>query len=374
MSDAINKKMKIIEQNISKNQQFINEFIDTVSKVENGEYGNRIKSEPNDKHLYEAYIGINKMLESLESNIGKNLKPILKTLEYYAKEDYTHPIQNPQSNIEISINNLANVVIKMLTQYKENGLIIQNKTQNVQENITIVHEQIGTDVKTNLNQIVNTVEEITKYIKTNVENASFMTSYSESVTSSAKDGENLATKTAEAMSDISNQVENINEAIAIIDKITMQTNILSLNAAVEASTAGEAGKGFAVVAQEVRNLANQTAKASKDIQIIVEKAKEKAEVGNIISAQMIDGYHHLVAEVSKTMELIYSITQSSNIQDKNNQKIHNLVLSLDEIINKSIDNLISAKDSSSSNYKMVQSILKENEDKKIPQTKGEAYA
>jgi methyl-accepting chemotaxis protein len=376
MSDAINARMKVIEKNISKNQQFINEFIDTVNKVESGKYGYRIKSKPHDKLLNEAYIGINKMLESLELNIGKDLQPILKTLEYYAKEDYTHPIQNPQGNIEISINNLADVIIKMLTQYKENGLIIQDKTQSVKENITTVHNQIGKDVKTNLGQIVNTVEEITKHIKINVENASFMTSYSESVTQSAKDGENLAVKTAEAMSDISNQVENINEAIAIIDKITMQTNILSLNAAVEASTAGDAGKGFAVVAQEVRNLASQTAKASKDIQVIVEKAKEKAQVGNTISSEMIDGYHQLVEEVSKTMELIYSITQSSNIQDENNQKIHDLVLSLDGVVDKSIDNLINAKDFSVSNYEMIQMILKGNEDKKIPITdnKGAIYA
>jgi methyl-accepting chemotaxis protein len=99
--------------------------------------------------------------------------------------------------------------------------------------------------------------------------------------------------------------------------------------------------------------------------MIVEEAKEKAKAGTIIASEMIDGYHDLVQEVSKTMELIYSITQSSNIQDENNQKIHNLVISLDEIVDKSIDNLIGAKEFSLRNYETIQVMLKENESKKV---------
>ncbi|MFW2579947.1 methyl-accepting chemotaxis protein, partial [Aliarcobacter butzleri] len=73
-----------------------------------------------------------------------------------------------------------------------------------------------------------------------------------------------------------NQVNLINEAIGVIDNIAFQTNILSLNAAVEAATAGEAGKGFAVVAGEVRNLASRSAEAAREIKTIVENATSKA--------------------------------------------------------------------------------------------------
>jgi methyl-accepting chemotaxis protein len=75
------------------------------------------------------------------------------------------------------------------------------------------------------------------------------------------------------MDEIDNQVNAINEAITVIDQIAFQTNILSLNAAVEAATAGEAGKGFAVVAQEVRNLANRSADAAREIKNLVENEK-----------------------------------------------------------------------------------------------------
>ncbi len=77
--------------------------------------------------------------------------------------------------------------------------------------------------------------------------------------------------------EINTQVNLVNEAIGVIDNIAFQTNILSLNAAVEAAAAGEAGKGFAVVAQEVRNLATRSAEAAREIKTIVERATSKSK-------------------------------------------------------------------------------------------------
>ncbi|MFV7791462.1 methyl-accepting chemotaxis protein, partial [Aliarcobacter lanthieri] len=96
----------------------------------------------------------------------------------------------------------------------------------------------------------------------------------------------------------------ISEAIGVNDNIAFQTNILSINAAVEAATAGEAGKGFAVVAQEVRNLASRSAEAAKEIKDIVELATRKANDGKNIANSMIEGYKDLNYSISQTMNLI----------------------------------------------------------------------
>merc|ERR1711879_149714 len=105
----------------------------------------------------------------------------------------------------------------------------------------------------------------------------------------------------------------------------MGTNILSLNAAVEAATAGEAGKGFAVVAGEVRNLANRSADAAKEIKNLVESASIKANEGKGIADDMILGYENLSTKINSTTSLIEQVVQSSKEQELGISMINNTV-------------------------------------------------
>ena len=131
------------------------------------------------------------------------------------------------------------------------------------------------------------------------------------------------------MDEINTQVNLINEAISVIDQIAFQTNILSLNAAVEAATAGEAGRGFAVVAGEVRNLASRSAQAAKEIKAIVETATKKANEGKQIASNMIDGYKDLNKNIQQTIKLIQEIKITSNEQRSGIEQINKAINSLD---------------------------------------------
>ncbi len=149
---------------------------------------------------------------------------------------------------------------------------------------------------------------------------------------SANQGQELAVKTTGAMDEINEKVTAINDAITIIDQIAFQTNILSLNAAVEAATAGEAGKGFAVVAQEVRNLANRSTQAAKEIKSLVESANTKANEGKTIANDMIEGYSSLNSDIDKTIELITDVADISKEQQSGIVQINEAVSILEEQI------------------------------------------
>ncbi len=182
-----------------------------------------------------------------------------------------------------------------------------------------------------LEQTANTLEKITSITKNNTQNAAKMSDLSKDLKNSVITGEKLAHQTALSMDEINQKVQAINEAITIIDQIAFQTNILSLNAAVEAATAGEAGKGFAVVAAEVRNLASRSAEAAKEIKDLVENATTKTYEGKKISDDMSNGYDNLNQLISKTIDIIQDVSTASKEQLSGIEQINNAISILDRV-------------------------------------------
>ena len=181
-----------------------------------------------------------------------------------------------------------------------------------------------------LEETAAALEEVTSTVINTSQNAKKMSSLSNEVNSSVKKGETLANNTYSSMQSINNEVSLIEEATSIIDQIAFQTNILSLNAAVEAATAGEAGKGFAVVAQEVRNLANRSADAAKEITDIVNKAKSRADEGKKTADEMIDGYKILNENISNQLHIISEVSNSTNEQQQAIEQINDAITQLDQ--------------------------------------------
>ena len=206
---------------------------------------------------------------------------------------------------------------------EQNASIMKNSMQNLS---TKANEQAAS-----LEETSATVEEITSITRNNANNATKMATLGQTVRSAVGNGQTLASKTAESMEEINTKVSSINEAITVIDQIAFQTNILSLNAAVEAATAGEAGKGFAVVAQEVRNLASRSAEAAKEIKDLVEDANAKANDGKSISDEMINGYETLNNHISETINIIDDVSSSSKEQMTGIEQINDAIAMLDKV-------------------------------------------
>ncbi|RBQ32544.1 chemotaxis protein [Arcobacter sp. FW59] len=330
MSKTLDRNIEIARKDIDDNNIFIENTIDILGKFQNGDLSQRLNIEVNDLNLIKLKSVMNQMAQELEQNIVNVLKIIDEYSDYkYINKVDTTKVSNHILKLANGVNTLGDSITKMLVENKKNGTTLSSSSNTLLKNVEKLNDS-STSTAANLEETSASLEEMTSNLRNSTQNMQKMSHIASNVTQKAKSGENLANQTMNAMEEINNQVTSINEAIAVIDNIAFQTNILSLNAAVEAATAGEAGKGFAVVAGEVRNLANRSAQAAKEIKDIVEKATTKANDGKIVASQMINGYTELNSDINNTIELIKEFENSSKEQLLGIEQINNAVSILDQ--------------------------------------------
>ena len=287
-----------------------------MDKIKHGLYSDIITSTTSNKSLEEFKQGVNEMIVETRGHFS-NVNNILNE---YTNYDYRNELKlegiTKEGEFKLlvdSVNKLKNAITQMLLENKTNGVALQNTSEVLLNNVDKLN-QSSNEAAQSLKNTSSVLEKITQNVDKTSAQTKQMSNLANAVTVSATDGLNLAFKTTTAMDEINEKVSAINESITIIDQIAFQTNILSLNAAVEAATAGEAGKGFAVVAQEVRNLANSSTQAAREIKNLVESANIKANEGKTIANNMIEGYTTLNSDINKTIELIGDVSSASKEQ------------------------------------------------------------
>ena len=328
MAKEIDKQMELISHNLNEDKKLIDEVKNVVNRVKEGHLDLQIKNETSNLSLNELKNMLNDMIETIKGNVNEDINVILNSLEKYAKLNFVDNIPNPSGNVAIGLNNLADIINQMLHENKINGLTLDESSKILLENVNILNKS-SNETAVSLEETAAAIEEITSTVINNTERISTMTNHSKELSNSIEEGQKLATITVESMDSINEQTQAIADAITIIDQIAFQTNILSLNAAVEAATAGEAGKGFAVVAGEVRNLANRSSEAAREIKELVENATSKTNSGKKIADDMIKGYVKLRENISKTTEVIKDISISSSEQRTSIEQINDVVNRLD---------------------------------------------
>ena len=359
MSKIINKNIANTKANILRDRELIADTIRVANSINKGHLDQKIMVNSNNPALNELKDIINEMLNTLNSNISN----ILTVLTSYSKLDFRPRLKDNDlegiiQELEKDINILRDVITQTLLDNKKVGITLKENANILSFNMQSISTAANSQAAS-LEETAASLEEITSNITNNTQTTTKMASYGEKVKESIKIGQDLANKTVSSMEDINKQALAINEAIGVIDQIAFQTNILSLNAAVEAATAGEAGKGFAVVAQEVRNLATRSAEAANEIKRIVQLATSKTKEGSEIANSMIEGYTSLNENISITLDLIQNVTTASKEQSVGMVQINDAVNNLDQITQRNAQSASEANEIAKQTLKISNEIIEQ---------------
>jgi len=325
-----NEYLESIRKVVAQDQQIVEESEKAIEMVRAGFFSYKVESNSKNRSTNDLKNSINELIDDLDSKFTEVNKCIIE----YGKNNFDYDFQaenaaGKMGTLVTGTKSVGNNISELLATIMQSG---ESLSQNIRV-LTDSANSLSTSSNkqaASLEETAASVEEITTNIQNSASNIAKMKEIDEVVMNSATSGQKLAHQTVNSMEEINKEVTSIAEAISVIDQIAFQTNILSLNAAVEAATAGEAGKGFAVVAQEVRNLAARSADAAREIKDIVENATSKANQGKQIADKMIIGYDELQNAILQTKVIIDDVSLASSEQEKGISQINDAISVLDK--------------------------------------------
>jgi len=225
-----------------------------------------------------------------------------------------------------SITNLMN----MVNEIRSSADSIQSSSGEIAQGNADLSQRTE-EQASSLEETASSMEEMTSTVKQNADNARQANQLSSAARDQAEKGGSVVSNAVTAMSAINDSSKQIADIIGVIDEIAFQTNLLALNAAVEAARAGEQGRGFAVVAGEVRNLAQRSAGAAKEIKGLIKDSVEKVEEGSRLVDESGSTLDEIVNAVKKVSDIISEISAASDEQSSGIEEVNKAITSMDEM-------------------------------------------
>ncbi|WP_342607226.1 methyl-accepting chemotaxis protein [Vibrio tritonius] len=256
----------------------------------------------------------------------------VKVAEKIAQGDLTVKVNLASSDDQLG-NSLSKMVMdlnNLIQQITERANVIGNNAESVS---TLSHDLASgaTQSAASITEISATISSITDQINQSAENAQQANNLSNLSNELATNGNQLMEELNTAMVDIESSGNEITNIIGAIEDIAEQTNLLALNAAIEAARAGEAGRGFAVVADEVRNLAARSASAVQDTVKIISNSAAKTKRGIELSTQTSNALKDIVENINNVSALVTDIAEASTLQSTGADEINQGIKQIDQV-------------------------------------------
>ena len=281
--------------------------------------------------------GFREVLEGMNNIIENILKPVNEAvgcLAEMAKGDLTVSVtgnyQGDHAIMKESLNSTLAALNDILGQVAVATEQIASGSQQVSDSSQSL-SQGATEQASSLEEVTSSMTEMGSQTKQNADNATQANQLASSARENAETGNEQMQAMLGAMGEINESSGQISKIIKVIDEIAFQTNLLALNAAVEAARAGVHGKGFAVVAEEVRNLAQRSAKAAKETTELIEGSVKKAENGGNIANATAKALEEIMSGITKVTDLVGEIASASNEQAQGIGQISEALGQIDQV-------------------------------------------
>jgi len=243
------------------------------------------------------------------------------------------PLEGKTGEIEAlcgGVNGLLDSMTSIVTSIIDSSGTIATAAREIAMGNTDVSQRTE-EQASSLEETAASLEELTTTVKQNADNAQQANKLASSASDVAVKGGKVVNEVVQTMDGITQASRKINEIIGVIDEIAFQTNILALNAAVEAARAGEQGRGFAVVAAEVRNLAQRSANAAKEIKALISDSVSKVDAGSKLVDSAGKTMEEIVSSVKRVTDIMAEISAASQEQSAGIEQVNTAVTQMDKI-------------------------------------------
>ncbi len=328
--DLNGKPFKVVKYatDITSQKDALNQIAKLIEAAKHGDLGQRIDADKYSGFVKHLVDDINSMMEAIAVPLRETSRVIQKLAEGDLRDHVDGEFEGEFADLSGAVNTCLGNLSRMVKQIQESS----NATSLSSAEISKGNEDLSQRTEqqaASLEETASAMEEITSTVKQNADNANEANQLGANARSEAEKGGAIVDDAVTAMSEINDSSRKIIDIISVIDEIAFQTNLLALNAAVEAARAGEQGRGFAVVASEVRNLAQRSAAAAKEIKGLIHDSVEKVEEGSRLVDNSGETLTGIVTAVQKVSDIIGDISAASREQAAGIEQINKAIAQMD---------------------------------------------
>jgi hemerythrin-like metal-binding protein len=312
----------------------VNRLLKNIKKLSQGEFDldfHEFEVEDDLKHLSVTYKVINDNLGKSVDMISGLVHEISYVLTNLANNNLDVLVEAEYKGEFAEIRNALQKIITSLNEVVKDILVTSEEVNQGANEISTSSQSLSsgaTQQASAIEEISATVTQVAAQVKENAKNAEQVKSVANNNKNSAQYSDTQMTELVTSMSDIQKSTANIQKVLKMINDIAFQTNILSLNAAVEAARAGQHGKGFAVIAEDVRNLALKSASAADETSDMLETMVQKITSGSELAYETAQSLKQIVEGADETVKISSEVASASNEQSI---AVNQITLSLDQV-------------------------------------------